>query len=71
MIIRLDSFSKQRTSFHKGVFLGPKYLNTILGTNSHIKGTCIAANFDSNGPFVWCLLRIKVGGVFLYQSYLR
>ena len=51
----------QRTSFHKGVFLGPEYLNTILGTNSHIKGTCIAANFESNGPLVWCLLRIKNG----------
>ena len=51
----------ERTSFHKGVFLGPEYLNTSLGTNSHIKGTCIAANFGSNGPLVWCLLRIKSG----------
>ena len=51
----------QRTSFHKVVFLGPEYLNTILGTNSHMKGTCIAANFESNGPLVWCLLRIKSG----------
>ena len=51
----------ERTSFHKGVFLGPEYLNIILGTNSHIKGTCIAANFESNGPLVWCLLRIKSG----------
>ena len=42
----------KRTSFHKGVFLGPEYLNNILGTNGHIKGTCIAANFESNGPLV-------------------
>ena len=45
------------TSFHKGVFLGPENLNTILGTNSHKK----AANFEWNGPLVWCLLRIKSG----------
>ena len=51
----------QRTSFHKGVFLGPEYLNNILGTNGHIKGTCIASNFESNGPLVWCLLCIKSG----------
>ena len=51
----------QRTSFHKGVFLGPEYFNNILGTNSHIKGTCTAANFESNGPLVWCLLSIKSG----------
>ena len=51
----------KRTSFHKGVFLGPEYFNNILGTNSHIKGTCIAANFESNGPLVWCLLSIKSG----------
>ena len=51
----------QRTSFHKGGFLGPEYFNNILGTNSHIKGTCIAANFESNGPLVWCLLSIKSG----------
>ena len=53
--------SGQRTSFHKGVFLGPEYLNNILGTNGHIKETCIAANFESNGPLVWCLLCIKSG----------
>ena len=53
--------TKQRTSFHKGVFLGPEYLNNILGTNGHIKGTCIAANFESNRPLVWCLLCIKSG----------
>ena len=51
----------ERTSFHKGVFLGPEYLNNIFGTNGHIKGTCIAANFESNGPLVWCLLCIKSG----------
>ena len=51
----------ERTSFHKGVFLGPEYFNNILGTNSHIKGTCIATNFESNGPLVWCLLYIKSG----------
>ena len=51
----------KRTSFHKGVFLGPEYLKNILGTNGHIKGTCIAANFESNGPLVWCLLCIKSG----------
>ena len=51
----------QRTSFHKAVFLGPEYFTNILGTNSHIKGTCIAANFESNGPLVWCLLPIKSG----------
>ena len=49
----------ERTSFHKGVFLGPEYFNNILGTNSHIKGTCIAANFESNEPLAWCLLSIK------------
>ena len=54
-------FCGKRTSFHKGVFLGPEYFNNILGTNSHIKGTCIAANFESNGPLVWCLLSIKSG----------
>ena len=51
----------KRTSFNKGVFLGPEYLNNILGTNSHIKGTCIVANFESNGPLVWCLLSVKSG----------
>ena len=51
----------KRTSFHKAVFLGPEYLNDILGTNGHIKGTCIAANFESNGPLVWCFLCIKSG----------
>ena len=51
----------ERTSFHKGVFLGPEYWKYILGTNGHIKGTCIAANFESNRPFVWCLLCIKSG----------
>ena len=55
------SFGKQRTSFHKGVFLGPEYFNDISGTNSHIKGTCIAAIFESNGPLVWCLLSFKSG----------
>ena len=57
----LNSAMNERTSFHKGFFLGPEYLNTILGTNSHMKGTCIAANFESNRPLVWCLLRIKSG----------
>ena len=57
----LKIMGTQRTSFHKGVFLGPEYFNNILGTNSHIKGTCIAANFESNGPLVWCLLSIKSG----------
>ena len=57
----VGSNRKQRTSFHKGFFLGPEYLNNILGTNGHIKGTCIAANFESNGPLVWCLLCIKSG----------
>ena len=51
----------ERTSFHKGVFLEPEYLNNILDTNGHIKGTCIAANFKSNGHLVWCLLCIKSG----------
>ena len=40
------------TSCHKGFFLGPEYLNNIFSTNSHIKGTCIAANFKSNRPLV-------------------
>ena len=56
-----EGMVNQRTSFHKGVFVGPEYFNNILGTNSHIKGTCIAANFESNGPLVWCLLSIKSG----------
>ena len=43
------------------VFLGPEYLNNILGTNDRIKGSSIAANFESNGPLVWCLLCIKSG----------
>ena len=34
-------------------FLGPEHLNNSLGTSSHMKGTCIAANFESNGPLVW------------------
>ena len=59
---RFKSFkNSQRTNFHMGVFLGPKYLNNILGTNSHIKGTCIAANFEPNGPLVWCIMCIKGG----------
>ena len=51
----------KRTSFHKGGFLGPEYYNNILDTNSYIKGTCIVANFESNGPLVLCLLSIKSG----------
>ena len=51
----------ERTSFRKGVFLGPGYFNNILGTISHKKGTCIAANFESNGPLVWCILSFKSG----------
>ena len=61
----------ERTSFHKGVFLGPEYFNNILVTDSHIKGTCIAANFESNGPLVCRVLSIKSGGVILHKSYLR
>ena len=60
IFLRLYEYT-ERTSFYKGVFLGPEYFNNILGTNSHIKGTCIAANFESNGPLVWCLLSIKCG----------
>ena len=56
-----EGMVNQRTGFHKGVFLGPEYFNNILGTNSHIKGTCIAAHFESNGPLVRCLLSIKSG----------
>ena len=51
----------ERTSLHKGDLLGPEYLNNILGTNSHIKGTCVAANIESNGPLVWCSLYILSG----------
>ena len=51
----------QRTSFHKGFFLGPEYFNNILSTISHIKGTCIATSFESNGHLVRCLLSIKSG----------
>ena len=51
----------KRTSCNFGFFLGPKYLNNNLDTNSHIKGTCIAANFESNGPLVWCIFCIKSG----------
>ena len=58
--MRQDSISPN-TSFHKGVFLGPEYFNNILSINSHIKGTCIAANFELNGLLVWCLLSIKSG----------
>ena len=58
---RLIMGKVERTSFHKGVFLGPEYFNDIPGTNSHIKGTCIAAIFESIGPLVWCLLSIKSG----------
>ena len=61
ILVITPSNIEQRTSFHKGVFLGPEYFNDISGTNSHIKGTCIAANFESNGPLVWCLLSIKSG----------
>ena len=31
----------EMASCHKGFFQGPEYFNNILGTNSHIKGTCI------------------------------
>ena len=58
--MRQNSIST-RTSFQKGVFLGPEYFNNILSTNSHIKETCIAANFEFNGLLVWCLLSIKSG----------
>ena len=61
LTISNDYISSKRTSFNKRVFPGPEYLNTILGTNSHMNGICIAANFESNGPLVWCLLRIKSG----------
>ena len=59
----------ERTSFHKGVFLGPEYFNHILGTNSHIKGTCIDTNFESNDLWFGVNCLLKVGGVILYQSY--
>ena len=52
---------QKRNNFHKGVFLGPEYFNNIFVTNSHIQGTCVAANFESNGRLVWCLLSIKSG----------
>ena len=56
-----ENFMGERTSSHKGVFLGPECFDNILGTNSHKKGTCIAANFESYGPLVWCVLYIKCG----------
>ena len=65
-------FDLLRTSFHTGVFLGPEYFNNILGSNSHIKGTCIAATLNRTDLWfgVYCLLKV-CGGVILYQSYLR
>ena len=29
-----------------------EYLKNILGSNRHIKGTCIAENFELNRPLV-------------------
>ena len=46
-------------------------MNNILGTGNHIKGTSIAANFKTNIPLVCVYCVLKVGGVILYQSYLR
>ena len=47
-----------------------EFLNTILGTHRHLKGTCIAEKL--NRTYLWfgvyCIL--KVGGVCLYKSYL-
>ena len=39
----------------------PEYFNNILETNSHIKGTYISENFESNGALVLCVLCIKIG----------
>ena len=35
----------KRISFHKGVFVVPEYSNTILGINSHMKGTYTGEKF--------------------------
>ena len=49
-----------------------EYLRNILGTNRHIKGTCIAENVESNGPLVWFVNSVlNVGGVIIYQHYIR
>ena len=39
----------------------PEYVNNILGTNSHILGTCIPENFESIGALMLCVLCIKSG----------
>ena len=43
------------------VFVVPEYFNNTLGTNSHIQGTCIPENFESNGALVLCALLTKSG----------
>ena len=39
----------------------PEYFNNTLGINSHIQGTCILENLESNGALVLCVLCIKSG----------
>ena len=39
----------------------PECFNNTLGTNSHVQGTCIPENFESNGALVLCVLCTKSG----------
>ena len=45
-----------------------EYLKNILGTNRHIKGTCIAEKFESIRPCFGVNGVLKEGGVSLYES---
>ena len=49
----------------------PEYFNNILRTNSHIQGTCISENFESNGAMLFLYYVLKVDGAFVHQSYRR
>ena len=57
----LSEFQGERTGVHKGVFVVPECFNNILGTNSHVYGTCIPEIFESNGALVLCVLCTKSG----------
>ena len=47
----------------------PEYFNDILIAYSHINRTCTGGKFGLNGPLIWKLWEIKVGGVTPYLFY--
>ena len=49
----------------------PEYFNDILVSHSHIHRTCTGGKFGLNGPLIWQLWEIKVGGVIPYLFYLK